>query len=328
MKNIIDHIIKSRAILSPLSGISDLPFRMLCRKFGCKFAFTEMVDANAILYAKESSFRMLNTEDKDRPLGLQLLEADENKLLAAARKGQENGVFSLVDINMGCPVKKVTKKKKGVALMTDAKQAAKTIRTLVNGLDIPVSIKIRSGYDDENRNCAEIAKIAEEEGAQAVFFHPRTGSQKYKGHICIEEIEHVKSAINIPLIVSGDLFTSDVIVDRLKNTSCDAVAVARGSFGQPWIFQEIEQKLNNEDVTEITLDVRFSVIKEHFSFFCKQFPLRVALPRMHKHILWYLKGCKEINIGDQMKKYKKEVETEEAFHRFIDNLEYSSNIQS
>ncbi|MBU0651131.1 tRNA-dihydrouridine synthase family protein, partial [bacterium] len=324
MTTTINKIIESKAILSPLAGVSDLAFRLICRKFGCGFAFTEMVDAKAVLFAKSKKFHLLDTCEQDRPLGVQLVEADENFMLEAALKCQDMGIFSLININAACPVKKLIRKKKGVDLMRNPEKIAKIIRILSSNLELPVVLKIRSGFDNDNRNCAEIARIAQEEGAKAIFLHPRTGSQQYKGHIDFDDIEAVKKNINIPLIISGDLFTPQDAVNMINNPYCDAVAIARGSFGRPWIFKEIDDLFNNRQSQEITLDLKINTVKEHFDILCSYLPMKFAVMRMYKQLVWYFKTQKGIgeykNFSQYMGNYNDRVKTKEDFYAFVDGI--------
>jgi tRNA-dihydrouridine synthase B len=324
MKDIIKYIVDSKAVLSPLAGISDLAYRLMCRKFGCRFAFTEMVDANAVLYAKPERFRLLDTTPKDSPLGVQLNEYDEEKLLEAALICEEKGVFSVLNLNFACPMRKQIKRKKGIYLMKEPKQVAKIISVLVKNIKMPITIKIRSGYDNDNRNCAEIAKIAQEEGAKAVFLHPRSGVQKYKGNICKQDIFNVKKNINVPLIVSGNLFTANDAVSMLEETKCSAVAIARGSFGKPWIFEDINRILNGEidSDKDRSLEFKIQIIKEHFSLMSSFIPVNIAISRMYKNILWYLSGYKLLH--ELMKQYKEQVNLKEDFELFVDKNIYLS----
>jgi len=319
MNDILKYITDNKIMLSPLAGISDLSFRLMCRKFGCKFAFTEMVDAKAVLYAKSANFRLLDMTPEDLPLGVQLAEYDEEIMLKAALKCEEMGKFSLLNINAACPMRKVISSKKGVYLMKEPEQIAKMIRLLVKNVKMPVTLKIRSGFDVKTKNCEEIAKIAQDEGAKAIFIHPRHGKQKYSGKIDKNDLNKVIKAVKIPVIVSGDLFTAHDAVNMLNESGCAAVALARGSFGKPWIFKQIYQLLNGEkEIYNPTIEERKVFLKEHFHLLSQNVPAKIAVPIMYKHILWYLKNAKDLH--SIMKEHYKDIKTKEGFDAFLERL--------
>ncbi len=310
MNDIFEHIKQSKAILSPLAGISDLSFRLICRKYGCRFAFTEMVDAKAALYAKPKNFHLLDTCKEDSPLGVQLVGNDPDIMLKAGLKCEEMGVFSMININFACPVKKVVRRKTGVYLMQEPSRVASIISALTKHLQLPVTVKIRSGFDENNRNCVEISKISENEGAKAIFIHPRHGVQKYRGKILKQEIFDVMNAVKIPVIPSGDLFTAQDAVNMLNDTGCFAVAIARGALGNPWIFEEIRthgatvSRCHENDSVPRTQDSGLrDLIIDHFNLLCNTYPVEKACKIMYKHILWYLNGNKD--LFDKMKNYNK-----------------------
>jgi len=305
-------------MLAPLSGVTDVPFRLIARKFGCKFAFTEMVDVNGIHYNNVKTFKMFDRPKEDAPLGAQIVGQDEEKMLAAAKLCEDKG-FRLVDINAGCPARKVVKGGKGSALLKDPKHLGNIIRRLTNELTIPVTVKIRSGWDKDSKNFMEVARIAQEEGAKAICIHTRTQNQMYKGKPEHDDARQIKEALSIPVIVSGNMFNPEDIKEVLDQTLCDGAMIARGVLGRPWIFKEVEDYLTSGSYEngDPTFQEIKETIKEHFMLCLDHYSKYLAFKRMYKHICWYLKPYR--NLDSIMKEYSK-VKTPEELFIFIDRL--------
>ncbi len=234
----IAEMIRARVVLAPMSGVADIPFRLMARKFGCRFAFTEMVDVNGIINRNRKTLQLLEGVPGDSPLGVQVVGQDEDKILRAAEECQSKG-FAVLDINAGCPARKITKAGKGSALLKEPRKLGRIVRKLTGALSIPVTVKIRSGWDERNRNYLEVAKLVEAEGASAICVHSRTSDQQYRGKADHEVTRAVKEAVNIPVFASGNIFTGRDVGDVIERTGCDAVFVARGSLVRPWLFSEI-----------------------------------------------------------------------------------------
>ena len=300
-------MISAGAVLAPMSGITDLPFRLLCRQFGCGFAFTEMIDVNAIYYRNRKSFHMLDTVDQDRPLGLQLVGKDPDKIRHAAITCMKGG-FDVLDLNAGCPARKVVKGGKGSALLRDPQEIARIIRMLVSEISCPVTLKIRSGWDPSSRNYIEVAEAARDAGASAICLHPRTSRQLYRGQPRMEEIRELKNAVDIPVFASGNLFSASDVASIRKTSGCDAVFIARGALGSPWIFK----RLQNPDLTAPYEDIPFAelkgVILRHVLLNVSYYGQEHGIRRMYKHICWYLKRFKGLDIV--MKEFRKASGTE------------------
>ncbi|MDD5633763.1 MAG: tRNA dihydrouridine synthase DusB [Candidatus Omnitrophica bacterium] len=315
-------MIRAKAVLAPMAGITDIPFRMLARKFGCKFAFTEMVDINGIFYKNRKSLSLIKRFPGDDPLGVQLAGEDADRFLEVAKLCEDMG-FSVIDINAGCPARKVIKGGKGSALLKDVKKLAEIIKKVKSGVSIPVTIKIRSGWDELNLNYIEVAKMAEAEGAGAICIHPRTTEKMFKGKIDHSIIGEIKRSVKIPVFASGNIFTSSDAKDLLDQNICDGVFVARGAFGHPWIFREINELLSKG---EVTFWVEFEEIKkimlEHFKLCLGFYNEVLARKRMYKHVSWYLKGYK--NLNEIMEEYLK-VQNLEDFQRFLDRIYLEGN---
>ena len=314
----IDRMIKARAILAPLSGITDIPFRMMAREFGCAYAFTEMIDVNGIAYGNRKTFRLMERFPQEGPLGVQLVGEDVDRLIKAAVICEEKG-FEVLDVNAGCPARKVVKGGKGAALLRDPAKLARIVRGLVKNIRIPVTVKIRSGWDAENLNYLEVAKAVVGEGAAAIGIHSRTKAEMYKGRANREIIRDLKNKITVPVFASGGIFSADDVVDVFKETGCDAVFVARGALGRPWIFSQINNRLlNGAPPEEMTFDRIKDVIARHFSL-CLQFGgEKTAMRRMHKHLMWYLKGFK--NCYTVMAEYRRMREEGVVFEEFMKRL--------
>ena len=317
----IKDIIDAKMFLAPLSGITDVPFRLLARNHGCRFAFTEMIDVNGIFYNNLKTLKMTDWLKGDRPLGVQLVGQDEERLLYAARVCRDKG-YGLLDLNAGCPARKVVKCGKGSALMKDPKKLAKLLGKLVKALDIPVTVKIRSGWDEENKNYLEVARMAENEGVSAVSIHPRTQQQMFKNIPDHNITKEIKEALKIPVFASGNIFYPEDVKNVLSETGCDAVVAARGALGNPWIFEDTYKYLSGEkvdpgkDLQEIQ-----NVIIEHLGLcvkFYKEYNDKRTLSHMYKHICWYFKKFKKIHIV--MDDYRKLNTCSEA-EQFLARLE-------
>ncbi len=318
----ISQMIKAKAVLSPMSGITDLPFRMMARKFGCAFAFTEMVDINGIVYKNRKSLKYLERAKGDEPLGIQLVGQDLEKFLIVAEICEEKG-FALIDINAGCPARKVVKAGKGAALMRDTAKLAKIVSGVARHVSIPVTVKIRSGWDEDNLNYLETAKAVEAEGASAICIHSRTKEQMYRGKAEHNVTRETKEAVGIPVFASGNIFTAKDAVDVLKYTGCDGVFVARGALGKPWVFREISDMINGKTVQRPpSFNELKDVIRKHFKLQVRYYGEFLAFKRMYKHMTWYLKRYK--NIDDVMKVFLK-VEDAASFGDLMDRLILDEN---
>jgi nifR3 family TIM-barrel protein len=234
--------LSSPCLLAPLAGISDLPFRMLNRSLGCGFAFVEMISARALVYRNKSTKNMLSSLPGDRPLGMQLL-GDDPEIMRRALDLLDICSYDLIDVNAACPVNKVTARGEGASLLKDPRKLGELLRAVVAHAGIPVTVKIRTGWDESSVNAREVALHARDAGIQCLFIHGRTRAQGYSGKVDYRVIAEVKAALDIPVIASGDGLSPQLIKKMLDETGCDGVAVARGSLGNPWIFRDTEEFL-------------------------------------------------------------------------------------
>lgn len=289
MSNVIQ-LLKNKAILAPLAGITNLPFRLIAREFGCEFCFTEMISANGLIRESAKTIEYLKTCSEDQPLGVQIFGGDPGIMTEAAKfvDGHHPG---LIDINMGCPVRKVVKTGSGAMLMRDPLLAGKIIAAVVKVVNVPVTVKIRTGWSPSSINAVEMGRIAEDAGAAAIIVHGRTADQGFSGHADWGVIAQVKRAVKIPVIGNGDIWQPADALRMRSETGCDAVMVGRAALGNPWIFQGINQLFAG-----ISGDYRPSarerqaLIKKHWEMETQIYDQRIANRTFRKHLLWYTKG--------------------------------------
>ncbi|SNB46705.1 tRNA dihydrouridine synthase DusB [Geobacter sp. DSM 9736] len=275
-------------ILAPMAGITNLPARLLARRYGASLCFTEMVSVNGLVREGRKTFDLLRSSPDDRPLGVQLF-GDEPGILAEAARLVE-GYADLVDINMGCPVKKVVGTGAGSALLREPKKVADILRAVRRATKLPLTIKIRTGWQAGQHTFHEIGRIAAEEGCDALTLHPRTRAQMFEGHADWELIRELKDAISIPIIGSGDIFSPHDVVAMLERTGCDGVMIARGGLGNPWIFKQAQALLEGREAHPPDARERLAVAQLHLDLFTELAGEPVAVREMRKHLAWYVKG--------------------------------------
>jgi tRNA-dihydrouridine synthase B len=234
-----NHILKNNLVVAPMAGVTDRPFRQLCKKLGAGLAVSEMVTSNSLLYGSEKTRRRANHEGEVDPISVQIAGADPKMMAEAARYNVDNGA-QIIDINMGCPAKKICNVMAGSALLKDEPLVSQILKAVVGAVDVPVTLKIRTGWDKQNRNAVMIAKMAEDIGVLALAMHGRTRACLYMGDAEYDTIAAVKQAVNIPLIANGDITTPEKAKFVLDYTGADAVMIGRAAQGRPWIFREIE----------------------------------------------------------------------------------------
>jgi nifR3 family TIM-barrel protein len=275
-------------LLAPMAGITSLPMRLLARDQGASLCFTEMVSVNGLVRDGRKSFELMRSSAEDRPLGVQLFGDDPDLLAEGARLSESYA--DLIDINMGCPVKKVVGGGAGSALLQSPEKIRAIVRTVRRATNLPFTVKIRSGWSGDSVNFLLVGRIAEDEGADAVTLHPRTRNQMFEGHSDWNHITALTESLQIPVLGSGDLFTAADIVDMLQQTGCAGVMVARGALGNPWIFRQALLLRSGATVLPLLPEERFAVAKRHFELFIADIGERIAVREMRKHLCWYAKG--------------------------------------
>jgi len=284
------HILKNKLIVAPMAGVTDRPFRQLCKIMGAGMAVSEMVSSNSLLWGSKKTQRRANHEGEVSPISVQIAGADPKMLAAAARYNVENGA-QIIDINMGCPAKKICNVMAGSALLQDEKLVERILDAVVKAVDIPVTLKIRTGWDKQHKNALAIAHIAENSGIQALAIHGRTRACAYTGTAEYDTIAAVKAAAKIPIIANGDITTPEKAKFILAYTKADAVMIGRAAQGRPWIFREInhylatDQYLQPPEVAEIH-QVLINHLHDLYDFYGEYSGVRIA----RKHISWYTKG--------------------------------------
>jgi tRNA-dihydrouridine synthase B len=286
--------LKSNLILAPMAGVSDLPFRRLNRKFGAELAFVEMINCRSISFKSRRTQSMLSSDPQDKPLGIQLLGCEE-KFILKALDVLKSYKFDLLDFNAACPAKKVVRRKEGAGLLKEPKKLKKLLKLVVKNSPVPVTVKIRTGWDKECVNAKEVALYSQDAGVSGVFIHGRTKVQGYSGAVDYGSITKVKKALAIPVIASGDILSAQLAQKMFSETGCDGLVIARGSFGNPWIFQEIKEFLRTGKI--IPKPAKETVIKimlEHLAASIDFYGERNGVVIFRKFFGWYTRGFRRI----------------------------------
>jgi len=280
----------SPLILAPMAGISDMPYRLINRSFGCGLAFTEMISATALAYKSKNTLKMLSATANEEPLGVQILGADPEIIKRALDILSEYS-FDVIDFNAACPVSKVVSSGKGAGLLREPEKLQKLLKVIIKNAGVPVTVKIRSGWDKASINAVETAKRAQDSGVSGLFIHGRTKMQGYSGTVDYRIIREVKESLKIPVIASGDALTPDLIRKMFDETGCDGVSVARGALGNPWIFRETAEYLNNGSVPDRPGFCEMALtMKEHLNLIVAFRGEETGVIQFRKFFAWYLKG--------------------------------------
>ena len=282
--------IDNPVVLAPMSGVTDMPFRRLVKRAGAGLVVSEMIASRAMVYAARKTMKMATHSVDEFPVAVQLAGCEPEIMAEAARLNEDLGA-TIIDINMGCPVKKVTNGDAGSALMRDLRLAARLITATVKAVKIPVTLKMRTGWDDDNKNAPQLAKIAEEQGIQAVSVHGRTRCQFYKGTADWPFIATVKDAVNIPVFGNGDVVSVDGAKQLLSDSGADGLLVGRGAYGRPWFLNQISHFLRTgERIKEPGLIYQMNNVLEHYDAILSHYGSRRGVKIARKHLGWYSKG--------------------------------------
>lgn len=283
-------ILENNVILAPMAGVTDLPFRLLCREQGAGCVVTEMVSAKAILYNNRNTKELMQIHPQERPAAIQLFGSDPD-IMAQIAARIEDGPYDFIDVNMGCPVPKVVNNGEGSALMKTPKLAEKVLSAMVKAVKKPVTVKFRKGFNDTSVNAVEFAKMAEGSGVAAVAVHGRTREQYYSGKADWDIIRQVKEAVKIPVIGNGDIFTPQDAGRMMEETGCDGIMVARGAKGNPWIFRRINHYLDTGEILPgPSIEEIQAMILRHGHMLAAYKGEQTAMREMRGHVAWYTKG--------------------------------------
>lgn len=289
--------IKNQIVLAPMAGICNSAFRRICKEMGCGLIYAEMVSDKAITYNNQKTIDMLYMTEEERPIVQQIFGSDKESFVTAAKYIYENMRPDIIDINMGCPVPKVAvRAQAGSALLKNPDKIYDIVKAVVDAVPIPVTVKIRSGWDSNSINAVEVAKIIEKAGASAICVHPRTRSQGYSGKADWNIIKEVKENVLIPVIGNGDVKTPEDVVNMLNFTGCDAVMIGRGILGNPWLIKNSINVLEGRECEVVTAIDRVNMCLKHLEYLKDLKNEKTACLEIRNHIGWYFKGLKDANV--------------------------------
>ncbi len=307
--------IENNVFLAPMAGITDLPFRVLCKAHGCGLVYSEMVSAKALYYKDKRTYELLQIDEREKPVVVQIFGSEPEIMAQIANEAVSTGAC-IIDINMGCPAPKIVKNGEGSALMQRPELVGEIVKAVSSSADVPITVKIRKGWNDDNINATQIAVIAEQNGAQAVTVHGRTREQFYSGKADWDIIKDVKKAVSIPVVGNGDIFCPEDAKKMLEYTGCDSVMIGRGAQGNPWIFSRTIHLLETgELLPEPTPEEKIEKAIEHLRFLVAYKGEYVGIREARKHISWYIKGLhdaarirQKVNSITTLKGMEKELE--------------------
>ena len=320
---------KNNIILAPMAGVTDYAFRKIARRFGATYCVSEMVSSKAIHFKDKKTAVLAEIKDDDRPLGIQIFGSDPKTMAESAyllstatyEHRKNDNIPNVIDINMGCPVKKITTAGDGSALLRNPCLVGQIVKEVVKASAVPVTVKIRAGWDKDSVNCVEIAKIIEANGARAICIHGRTKEQMYEPSANWSYIKAVKDAVSIPVIGNGDIFTAQDAVRMIKETGVDSLMIGRGAMGNPFIFDEINHYFDNKPYTPPTIFEKMSVAMEQVLYMIEEKGEGVAICEARKHLSWYLKGERgSAEVRDKINRTQTLDELEELINSYLNSL--------
>ena len=288
--------ISNQVVLAPMAGICNSAYRQICKDMGCGLIYAEMVSDKAITYNNQKTIDMLYMTEKERPISQQIFGSDKESFVEAAKFIEKEMKPDIIDINMGCPVPKVAvRAQAGSALLKDLDKIFDIVSSVVSSVNVPVTVKIRSGWDSNHINAVEVAKVIEKAGASAICVHPRTRSQGYSGKADWNIIKEVKENVSIPVIGNGDIKSPEDAKRMLEETKCDAVMIGRGVLGNPWLIKNIVNYLDGKEVIDVSIVDRIDMCLKHLKLLDSLKNEKLACLEIRNHISWYFKGIKGAN---------------------------------
>lgn len=315
--------IDNNVCLAPMAGVCNSAFRRIVKEMGCGLIYAEMVSDKAICYDNEKTMDMLYMTEEERPIAQQIFGSDVDSFVKAAKKLEETMHPDIIDINMGCPVPKVAvRAQAGSALLKDPEKIYEIVKAVKESVNVPVTVKIRSGWDKNSINAVEVAKTCEKAGASAIAVHPRTRSQGYSGKADWNIIKEVKQNVNIPVIGNGDIKTVDDAIKMIKETNCDAIMIGRGVLGNPYLIKQIVTYFKTgEKLLDQTPKEKMQTCLKHFNYLLEIKPEKVATLEMRTHAAWYLKGLFNATyVKEKLYKLKTKEEFIKTINDYINTL--------
>ena len=316
----IKEILKGKVVLAPLAGYTNIAYRKIAKTMGACLVYSEMVSAKGLIYENDKTMEYLNTIPMEHPIAIQIFGGDPDELVRAAKIVIDSGNADIIDINMGCPVKKVLKQNAGSALLKDPDKVYEIVKRIVEISNVPVSVKIRAGWDHDSINCVEVAKKAEQAGASLITIHGRTKSDLYSGKVNLDYIKMVKDSVNIPVIGNGDIKTVEDAKRMMEYTGCDAVMVGRATLGNPWFIKELVNYFNGipDYQVDATREERIEMIKYHFEELKKIKDEHIAILEIRSLAAWYVKGLRNVK---RFKLALNKVKTSIEFYNLLKTIE-------
>jgi nifR3 family TIM-barrel protein len=318
----------NNTILAPLAGITNLPFRLMAKEAGCGLVCSEMVSAHGLINGSYRTQKLLDSRPEEKPLSVQIFGSKPDVMAEAARLVAASGA-NIIDINFGCAVRKITKTGAGVALMQETDTAEAVIRAVRKAIAIPLTIKLRSGWDSTGNQAFKIAEMAESCGVDAIAIHPRTAAQGFSGHADWTIIKELKKRVSVPVIGNGDIFSAENAIAMLAQTGCDAIMIGRMAIGNPWIFSHVLARMRGKTAPEVDLGQRFDIMRRYLRESVEYFGEEIACRMMRSRLCWFAKGLRN---SSQFRKSINHISTQnEALQRieaYRDSLQSQSQISN